>query len=269
LNPGPTGGSKSGSSSKPGFRSSGTPQSTQFSFGPTRTVSDELEKRLAHDFEVLKGEISNIKIAVNKLTLENSHLKGKIKRMEDQSRRQNLIFYGIDEGETESWAETEQKVKTICEGTLEIGAPLIDRAHRLGKPTRMRDDEPRDRQETSTSEPGTYAGNNNNGRPKQNSRPVIVNFTTWKEKEEVLRAARACFKGQRTPFRVVEDYSEETRSVRRRLIAFIDKVKSDQPDARVFLRYDKLVINGKMFELNDDMSDIQSVKRQTEHKPVK
>lgn len=54
---------------------------------------------------------------------------------EDRLRRCNLVFYGISEGESESWSESEKLVTDICNTNLKMALEPKDihRAHRIGK----------------------------------------------------------------------------------------------------------------------------------------
>ena len=81
--------------------------------------------------------------------------------MEAQSRRENLKFHGVNEDEDETWDQSETKIRDYLTTVLEIDetSMKIERAHRL----------------PSKSKP----------------RPIIVNFSHFKDKDEVLRKYRA------------------------------------------------------------------------------
>src|SRR5258705_4516970 len=86
-----------------------------------------------------------------------------VQDLEDRSRRQSLIFYGITERRGESWKDAEEEVVNLCKsfGLCPRDLQLyIDRAHRLGLFT-----------------PGRI-------------RPIIVCFTYYKDKEAILRNAK-------------------------------------------------------------------------------
>ena len=55
-----------------------------------------------------------------------------VRILEDRSRRYNLRFYGIEQWEEESWAETEQNLKNTLSDILGIQNVKIERAHRVG-----------------------------------------------------------------------------------------------------------------------------------------
>ena len=63
-----------------------------------------------------------------------SDLSERIDFLEDHSRRNNLKFFGIAEGETENWEQSTKKVLDLVREKLEITEPIeIERAHRVGK----------------------------------------------------------------------------------------------------------------------------------------
>ena len=96
--------------------------------------------------------------AVSELAQENER---KNERLESQSRRENLKFYGLDENRKETREESENKVRNYMAEGLNIDESdiKIERAHRLG-------------------------GN------KSGTRPIIVKFSFYKDKEKILRAYR-------------------------------------------------------------------------------
>ena len=141
-NPGPTGGDK-----QP--RSVQTLQTTLtqntggqvVSNDGSSTINSELSdiKVQLHD---LSKQMTDLQTKVNNLTKENKELKQKCEKLESQSRRENLIFHGINEEPKETWNDTEKKVRTVLKEKLNIDnaedqeAVSIERAHRL--PTKDR-----------------------------------------------------------------------------------------------------------------------------------
>ena len=85
----------------------------------------------------------------------------KNEKLESQSRRDNLKFFGFDGERNETWEESENKVKNyISEGLgIDDSEIRIERAHRL-------------------------AGS------KSVPKPIIVKFSFFKDKERVLREYR-------------------------------------------------------------------------------
>ena len=129
-----------------------------------REDRNEFHKRMAEvisslefsqrEIEQLKGKVNELQkerkkdaSQISSLQQENEDLIANMKilndRMDfldDQGRSKNLRFSGIPEGQNENWEQSQQKVNRILNDCLNI-SPLIDRAHRVGKPSQNR---PRD-----------------------------------------------------------------------------------------------------------------------------
>ena len=80
------------------------------------------------------------------------------------------------------------------------------------------------------------------------SRPVLVTFENFKDREEVLRKGNL-LKGSN--IHISEDLSKRTRESRAELRKYMRKVKKLNPDATCFMQYDKLYINNKIYVFND------------------
>ena len=118
-------------------------------------------KNLTQQVEKLSADLQT----VTELAKENEKKNEKI---ESQSRRDNLNFFGFDGERNETWEESENKIKTyISEGlSIDDSEIHIERAHRL-------------------------AGS------KSVPKPIIVKFSFFKDKERVLRAYRQKKKAMR------------------------------------------------------------------------
>ncbi|KAL7371968.1 hypothetical protein ABVT39_007890 [Epinephelus coioides] len=98
----------------------------------TQHELDNLKKKttkLSEDTELLE---KNLKVICDCLKI----LDRSTDYLENQSRRNNLVFDGIEESERETWATTEQKICTIISNNLKLDGKTIhiERAHRTGKP---------------------------------------------------------------------------------------------------------------------------------------
>lgn len=198
--------------------------------------------------------MSELAEQVKMVMTENKRLSEKNKKLEDQNRRNNLIFHGLNEETTqsESWNKVEDKVKKLCCETLEFpNPPTIEKAHRIGRARRQQSETQSD---IDRGRGGANAPPQRQQTTRADCRPVIVTFSSWKEKEDILRVARRSLKG--TPFKVTEDFCDDTRNVRKKLISFIDIKKEQFPGKKVTLKYDKLLIDGNLYELKDDNSDV-------------
>ena len=116
-------------------------------------------------------------------------LVDKVDDLENRSRRNNLLFEGIDEDNfrRETWKQAEEKLQDIISNNLEINDELpIERAHRVGK---KRDD----------------------GKPW----PIAAKFLNYKDREKVLQA-RKKLKGSKIVIR--EDISDKVKAKQKELI---------------------------------------------------
>lgn len=102
--------------------------------------------------------------------------------MENQSRRQNLVFYNLPrEKENEKWEDCEVLVQQIIQKLLKIDTTvLIDRAHRAGT-------------------------------------TIVVRFTNYKDKACVLRNAYK-LRGLGSNVGISEDFSKTVREKRKGLM---------------------------------------------------
>ena len=163
------------------------------------------------------------------LQIKVGALEARIDTIEGQSKRNNLIFHGLDGNKFEKWDETEQKVRAFSCDELELpyaNTVPIERAHRL-KTWR------------NLSKP-----------------PVIVKFSNFKDKSNILQLARAKLRDQRdqdpeyeASFRVSEDYTARVRSIRKSLGAYV--VKACNSNKNVALSFDKLIIEDKIYKWDE------------------
>ena len=80
------------------------------------------------------------------------------------------------------------------------------------------------------------------------SRPVLVTFENFKDREEVLRKGKL---SKNSNIHISEDISKRTRETRAELRKFMRKIKKSNPDATCFMQYDKLYVNNKIYVFND------------------
>lgn len=168
-----------------------------------------------NDTQHLLTEMKNENVSLKK---EIYMLQQKIDILENHSRRNNLVFYGIEESEAETWSDCEKKIVSILKTYLhlEISLDCFERAHRLGE------------------------------KKSKGSRPIIGKFVTFKTKDLILSHAS---KFKNTQFSVSEDFSRRVQEIRNQLKPWLITVKKN--GAHAFLRYDKLVVNKQTFKLED------------------
>lgn len=130
---------------------------------------------------------------------------------ENRQRRDNLLFFGIDDEDKEDWATSEQKIITFCSEKLNISLTNdhFERVHRLGKYN------------------------------TDKQRPIIAKMSSFKDKQKVLSAAHK-LKG--TGFSIGEDFSPSTRYSRKKLIEFAKRLKKP-----IKLSVDKLRIDNETY----------------------
>lgn len=165
---------------------------------------------------------------IKNLTHQMRILQKKNIDLENRSRRMNLVFYGIDDNDQhETWEQSEALVKGICTAQLGYELTSVQRAHRVGR---------------------------FNERKK---RPIIVNFSSDKEKEVVLKKAKN-LKG--TQYSIEQDYSFETRTVRKKLWEYGKAKRADKKNL-VKLKADKLIINGRAFTWDDEKEEVVALSK--------
>ncbi|CAN8029883.1 unnamed protein product, partial [Ixodes persulcatus] len=184
----------------------------------------ETDKRLTSIEEKLESfsrtveRVDDCEHAVNNLNHQVATLMSKIDDLENRSRRNNLIVYGVNERETETPNSLREFVLTgIFEEKLGVKVSSLERIHRLGKKT------------------------------PNKTRPVILRLFDFNEKMELLRNAK---KFKETKISVSEDFSLKVQNIRKQLWATVkDKRK---PEDKVYLKYDKLIINQDVYVWDDE-----------------
>ena len=76
----------------------------------------------------MKEEITNLR---SDLKEKDDYLKNKLRILEVRSRRNNICAEGIPGSENEGWDVTEEKLRKVIKGKLDIGRVVIERAHRV------------------------------------------------------------------------------------------------------------------------------------------
>lgn len=183
------------------------------------TVSD-IKSSLQYsqkDIESLKKSVEAQDVAQKSFADEVMIIKEDLKEihnnidyLENQSRRNNLVFGGIEERGKESWAESEEKVLNILKDKMDIQNVIIERAHRVGKPK------------------------------PQKSRPIVAKFLNYKDREAVLYNARNL---RGTSLYVREDLSDRVLEKRRAQIHLLKEARVKGKIA--FFNYDRLVIKDR------------------------
>lgn len=189
----------------------------------TDALIAETNARLAtieHRVDALSNMAASVAAFETKIvSLEKNvnFLLGKVDDLENRSRRNNLLVYGIKEIPDESTEGLENYVKReIFEGILGVHPSAIERIHRLGH----------------------WAANK--------TRPVILRFLDERDKCAVLSSCRR-LKGSRIS--ISEDFSPRVQQIRKKL--WDSARESKRKGDKVVLTFDKIKINGQIFIWDD------------------
>ena len=165
-----------------------------------------------HQFDESQNRISDLENQVTRLTVQNNELLRRVDDLEDRSRRNNVVFHGIDKTDNEN---CEQVVKNICRENLGIVNDIIfDRVHRVGN---------------------------------EESKSIIARCAFYKDRELIMRNKKKLIGSN---IFVGEDFSKSTRSIRKKLNEFRKELKNEGKKANMV--YDHLYIDGKKFALSPD-----------------
>ena len=220
----------------------------------------DTSNRLLESNKVMNESIVDLNSKVENLEEQLKVSEERCEKLEAQSRRENLRFYGFEDKKDETWEETEEKVRQYIGADLELDPSRIsiERAHRI--------------------------------QAKETPRPVIVKFSFFKDKEKVLKqyrekrkqlAAKEAEKqvqgaeggeGEdvdnasnhsedtedelfRKDIHVSEDFPSRVMKSRNDLRPFLrDALKSGK---KVFIKYDKLVIEKDTFMYDENTENIK------------
>lgn len=164
-------------------------------------------------FETVAASVSEFQIKVASLEGSVKLLQDKIDDLENRSRRNNLIIYGLNENERETPQELHNAViGDLFSNKLGVSVSSSERIHRLGKKTSNR------------------------------TRPVIVKFFNYNDK---LAVQRNCRRLKGSSLSVSEDFSERIRVIRKKLwdSSADDRARGD----KVTLVYDKIRIGNTLY----------------------
>ncbi|XP_037574418.1 uncharacterized protein LOC119456665 [Dermacentor silvarum] len=148
--------------------------------------------------------------------------------LENRSRRNNLLVYGLEEKDKETPVSLQNMVqKELFEEKLKVEINSVERCHRLGK--------------------------------KNEGCPVIMKFQDYRDKVTVLQA---CSKLKGTNFSVTEDFSSRIREIRKKLWQSLSEEKAN--GAKVKLVFDKLFVDGAMFGRNEEKDERYRITKKKE-----
>lgn len=184
----------------------------------------KLEERFC-EVTCLSEEVKSFGVTVTKLKTdmrtftekqrETESLVDVVDDLNNRLRRNNLIVKGLPEQESETWADTEEKVQAFFSTHLNVRVGEIERAHRLG---------PR--------KPGF-------------SRPIIIKFLNYKSKSEIIGNAHKLRNLASPKIWVEDDFSPKMQFIRKQLRDF---ARANKGESRYRLSYDKLFLNDNVYK---------------------
>ncbi|XP_077529637.1 uncharacterized protein LOC144142091 [Haemaphysalis longicornis] len=178
------------------------------------------------------------KVEIKALQTEVTALKGNLqlhqKRLDDldgRIRRRNLVIFGFTKPDRENTAELRMKIiQELIGHQLGVVVNSVERVHRVGI------------------------------KSHDNVRPVIMNFFVYNEKRKVLNS---CHKLKGTTISVNHDFCKATLAKRSKLLSHSSNLKAQ--GRKVSLHYDKLRVNGDIYELDVQNDCPKCIRPQRKH----
>ena len=180
-------------------------------------ISTKMKETSNQVAEVQKENLE-LKFTNAKMKVEISQLKGQVNYLEAQSRRNNLLFDGIEEVANENWEKCEKNLIQLLNEHLDTGEIefTFERVHRIG-PMNKTDTKPR---------------------------TVVAKFTSYKQRDFVWQN-RAEMKG--TKIWISEDFPKTIAENRKKLLPIFLAAKRSTQINSCALTLDRLYINNKLF----------------------
>lgn len=173
----------------------------------TTSVTQNVMEALDEKLKAITEENAQLKNKINELEF-------KLKLIDKEKRKNNLVFFGIEEGKATTEAELVDYIKDII---IEMGVHFeafeVNNLYRIGK------------------------------KEHDKNRPVVVSLTTTWKKHMILRNRANLQEG----INIKEDYPKEIIEKRKQLQLQVEEEKKKGNIA--FIKYDKLIIK-KTYESN-------------------
>ena len=196
--------------------------------GFTNTDDEIMDRRPNDDrgFLTTSPNLGKLQRDVNQLGKDMDYALDKLDTLEDHSRRNNIIFYGINEIKTgtETWEHSEALVRKFLKENLKLESDSIgiSRAHRLKVKKGEKDDD--------------------------KPRPIIAKFESFKSRQMVLKASKLL---RDTEFSLSEDFCAKTIEIRKSLVPKMMQARNEKKFATI--NYRSLVV--KPFKSKPDSSE--------------
>lgn len=187
----------------------------------TQRLSETCDKLsvIERKLDELSGTVTSYTSKVDKLQQQVDSLVYKIDDLENRSRRDNLIVYGIKEIKDEKVELLEQVVSNdILGALLKVENVGIERIHRIGRKT------------------------------DNKCRPVIFKLVDGRDKARILKN---CKNLKDTGYGISEDFSSRVRAVRKKLWDSTAELRAR--GTKVTQSFDKIKVDGKLFVWDDTL----------------
>ena len=187
----------------------------------TRLIDvEENQNVLRIDMDAMDYEFAKMTDSFEHMQKKADVLEAKVELLDTQSRRNNLLFFGIPRVFGETWDLCEAKVREIIGQDMKVRQPVqIDRAQRVGS-------------------------------------AILVQFQSFKQREDVLSHSRE-LRATESPIYVREDFSEAVRRKRSGLTPLLKQFHDDGKRAK--LRHDRLVTEDGTFTFDLKRQEYQRV----------
>ncbi|XP_075742505.1 protein partner of snf isoform X2 [Rhipicephalus microplus] len=171
-----------------------------------------IEKEICR-MQTLEQKLTVCEEACSSSNIQLLELSAKVDDLENRSRRNNLVIYGINEEVDKDWKSLEAIVKQeVFQKVLGIEVKSLERIHRVGK----------------------YH--------KERHRPIILRLYDFAEKNRILSC---CSKLKGPKIAISEDFSKIVCDTRQKL--WHSAAQDRAEGLKVSLIYDKLKVDGKLY----------------------
>lgn len=175
-----------------------------------------------------RGEVRDLRMQISKLESTNealvkenvglkermSILEGKNEYLENQSRRNNLVFRGMKENDKEKWEDCKSNVSNVIRevlGYVDLKDEDIERAHRVNS--------------------------------KASPRPIVVKFKSFAVREKVFERKKKLIGSDIV---ILEDFAYQTIQDRQILVS---RMKEEREDGNyAIVSFNKLIVENEEFK---------------------
>lgn len=182
--------------------------------------------QIADHCDILQADVDAMCEQCDSVKEDNADLRSRLEMVEDkcdtadnQSRRNNLLFFGMGPGTGAEHYGCETKVRDFIKHELQISDMiLIDQARRVGH-------------------------------------AILVRFQSYKQRAEVLWRAKS--RKKKSSVYVREDFSQNVQNKRKHLQSLLGTLREDGKQA--YMKFDKVVCEGTAYVYNTHSQTIQQL----------